>query len=139
MVKFKMKNRPKKPTKPREVNYKVGNYVTVEYLLECIEKFKAENPDPTDREMMVEAEHCDYTKSTMFLTAPAPSWTAYEASLQTYKIELKAYKAWQAQNKKAIEKTKVVKKKQIAKRKLLRRMERLTKELEETKYKLAKP
>ena len=97
MAKFKKRNRPKKPTEPQHVSYKVGNYVTVGYLLECIEKFKAENPDPTDREMMVEAEHCDYTGSTMFLTAPAPSWTAYEASLQTYKIELKAYKAWQVE------------------------------------------
>ena len=138
MSKFVIKNRPKKPAEPQYVNYNVGNYVTVGYVLECIEKFKAENPDLTTRELTLEARDDDYLGSHMFLTAPPQSHKNYEIKMETYKTELRAYKAWQGQYKTQIEKHKAAEKKATAKRKLLRRMESLTKELEGVESKLAK-
>ncbi len=138
MAKFKMKNRPKKPTPPEHVSFEVGNYVTVGWMLECIEKFKIEHPDRTPREMMVETESCDYEGTRMFLTAPPQSQTTYEAMLMTYKVELKAYQMWQQKHKKEIEKAKAVKKKETVKRKLERTKERLEKEMTEVNHKLAK-
>ncbi len=138
MSKFVMKNRPKKPTEPTHVNYEVGNYVSVGYMLECIEKFKIENPDHTPRDMTVEAESCTYEGTRMFLTGPPPSQKDYEAKHLTYKIELKAYQMWQKKHKKEIEKHKAAKKKATAKRKLENTMVRLNKELEAVESKLAK-
>ena len=138
MSKFVMKIRPKKPTQPQESTKDVGNYVTFGYLLECVEKFKIENPGRTNREIMIETMDCEYTGARIFLTAPPRSFSLYEADLETYKIELKSYKAWQVQYKTQIAKHKAAEKKATAKRKLLRRMESLTKELEGVEGKLAK-
>ena len=138
MSKFEMKSRPKKPTEPQHINYKVGNYVTVGYMLECIEKFKTENPDHTPRDMMVEAYDDSYDGTYMVLTGPPPSQSDYVKKHLAYKIELKAYQMWQKANKPQIDKHKAVKKKATAKRKLLHSMERLTKELETVEAKLAK-
>ncbi|KKL23674.1 hypothetical protein LCGC14_2422990, partial [marine sediment metagenome] len=136
MAKFKMKNRPKKPTDPQHVSFEVGNYVTVGYMLECIEKFKTEHPDRTPREMMVEGESCEYEGTRMFLTAPPQSQTTYAGMLQLYKVELKAYQMWQQKHKREIEKAKVVKKKETAMRKLERTKLRLEKEMTEVNHKL---
>ena len=136
MATFKMRNRPKKPTEPEHVSFEVGNYVTVGYMLECIEKFKTENPDRTPRDMMVEGESCEYEGTRVFLTAPPQSQTSYEATLMTYKVELKAYQMWQQKHKKEIEKAKVVKKKETAARKLERTQVRLKKELEEVEKRI---
>ena len=138
MAKFKMRNRPKKPAKPEETTKDVGNYVTLGYLLECAEKFKIENPGRTNREIMIETMDCEYTGARIFLSVPPQSFSIYEADLETYKIELKSYKAWQVQYKTQIEKHTAAEKKAITKRKLLRRMESLTKELEGVEGKLAK-
>ena len=138
MAKFKTKNRPKKPTEPEHVSFEVGNYVTVGYLLECIEKFKIENPDHTPRDMMMEAESCSYEETRMFLTAPPPSQKEYELKHLAYKIKLKAYKVWQQKHKKEIEKAKAVKKKETAVHKLERTKTRLEKEMTEVNHKLAK-
>ena len=138
MAKFVMKTRPKKPTKPQHVNYKVGYYVSVGYMLECIEKFKTENPDHTPRDMMVEVYDDSYDGTYMVLTGLPPSQGDYEKKHQTYKIELKAYQMWQNKNKTQIEKHKASEKKARAKRKLERTKTRLEKEMTEVNHKLAK-
>ncbi len=56
MAEFKMRNRPKKPTAPKHITFEVGDDVTFGYMLECIEKFKSENPDRNPRDMMVEVD-----------------------------------------------------------------------------------
>ena len=112
--------------------------MTVGHMLECIEKFKTENPDRTPKEMMVEGEYCEYDGTRMFLTASPQSQIFYEAELMTYKVELKAYQMWQQKHKKEIEKAKAVKKKETAMRKLERTKERLEKEMTEVNHKLAK-
>ena len=138
MSKFKMRDRPKKPARPEHVSYEVGNFVTVGYMLECIEKFKIENPGRTDRELMVDAEENGYTGSCMFLTAPPQSQTAYEIDIQLYRVELKSYKAWQMQYKTQIKKHKAAEKKATAKRKLERTKVKLLKEMEAVAIKLEK-
>ena len=138
MAKFKMRNRPKKPAKPEETTKNVGNYVTLGYLLECVEKFKIENPGRTDREIMFETQECNHTGSRIVLTAPPRSFSIYEDDLETHHIELKSYKAWQVQYKTQIATHKAAEKKATDKRKLLRTMERLNKELEGVESKLAK-
>ena len=138
MAKFEMKTRPKKPTQPSHESFELGNYVSMAYMLECIEKFKNENPDHTPSDMMVEAYDDDYDGPRMLLTSPPPSQKEYEAKHQAYKLALKTYQMWQKANKPQIDKHKAAEKKATAKRKLLRRMESLTKELEGVEGKLAK-
>ena len=138
MAKFKMKNRPKKPTDPQHVTFEVGNYVTLEYMLGCVEKFKIENPDHNPRDIMIEAESCSYEGTRIFLTALPPSQKEYKLKHLAYKIELKAYTVWQQKHKKEIEKAKAVKKKKTATRKLERIKIRLEKETTEVNHKLAK-
>ena len=86
----------------------------------------------------MEAEYDSYNGTRIFLTVPPPSQKDYEKKHLAYKINLKAYKAWQGANKTQIDKHKVAEKKARAKRKLRRSMERLTKELEGVEAKLAK-
>lgn len=138
MSKFVMKNRPKKPTEPWHVSFEIGNYVTLGRVLECIEKFKEENPNCIDREIMLEAEYTNYDGVVMLITAPPTSQCIYEANLQKYKVELNAYQIWQKKHKKEIEKHKAAEKKATAKRKLENTMVRLAKELEDTETKLRK-
>jgi uncharacterized protein YdiU (UPF0061 family) len=137
MSKFKMRNRPKKPSEPSRVTFEVGDWVSVGYMLECIEKFQAENPGSTTREMMVETEQRDYHEMVIVLTAPAQSQQDYEADLQSYKIDHKAYKAWQEKHKVEIAKAKVVAKEKRAQTKLETTRARLLAELEKVENKLS--
>jgi hypothetical protein len=137
MSKFVMKNRPKKPTEPRTIYFEVGDYVTLGYFTECVEKFKAENPDRSPKQIMLSVEE-GYEGYVLQLEATPQSQMDYEATLQTYKVELQAYESWRVKHKKEIEKWKAAGKKVIAKRKLEKRMVRLAKELEEVEAKLVK-
>ena len=101
MSKFVMKNRPKKPTEPRHVNYEMGNYLSLEYMQECIDAFKKENPEVDSKDITIEAKENEYNSAVIYLTAPPESRTLYDAKLQTYRIELKAYKVWQEKHKKS--------------------------------------
>ncbi len=138
MSKFVMKNRPKKPTEPRSVQYEVGNLVSLGYLNECVEKFKTENPGLIESGISLEVEQNWFEGWYIFLTAPPESYNIYEKKLMAYKVELKAYQMWQKKHKTQIVKAKATEKKATAKRKLMRTMERLNKELEATESKLAK-
>ena len=138
MAKFKMMSRPKKPTEPIHISYELGNYMSIGYVLECIEKFKIENPDHTPIDMQMEAEYDSYDGTRIYLTSPPPSQKDYEKKHLAYKIELKAYQMWQKKNKKDIEKAKAVKKKETAERKLKLTIERLEKDMSTAKAKLAK-
>jgi hypothetical protein len=138
--KFKMRPRPKKPSEPRTITFQVGSYVTLGYMNECVEKFKAENPDRSEREIMlsVETMECWREDYTIILSAPPQSQRNYEAKLNEYKLELKAYKSWQKAHEKEIDKHKIKEKKAAAKRRLNRTLERLSKEIEKVEAKLVK-
>lgn len=138
MSKFVMQHKPKRPSEPRTVNMEIGGYVTLGYLLECVEKFKVENPDRSEREIMFSVEDNTWDGNTIYINAPPQTMKAYEAQMQTYKVDLKAYQMWQKKHPKEIAKRKEAEKKKVLKRKLLRRMERLTKELEGVESKLCK-
>ena len=137
MSKFVMKQRPKKPTEPRTVRYEVGNYVTLGYMQECIEKFKTENPDRSEREIMLNVEETYWHGGfSIYLEAPPQSQRDYEAKLEAYKIELKQYKGWQQAHTEQITKYRENKKKRAAKTKLQRTKERLEKEMAAVEAKL---
>jgi hypothetical protein len=139
MSRFKMRPRPKKPTEPRTITFEVGCYVTLGYMLECVEKFKAENPDRSEREIMLAIEDTSWGEdNTIVLNAPPQSQRDYEAKLEEYKLELKAYKSWQKSHEKEIDKWKAAEKKRAAKRKLTRTLERLNNEIEKVEAKLVK-
>ncbi len=138
MSSFKMRPRPKKPTEPRTETFEVGCHVTLGYLLECVEKFKTENPDRSDREIMLCTEETDWHGWTIMLEVPPQSQREYEAKLQAYKIEVKAYKMWQGKHEVEIDKHKIKEKKAAAKRKLKRTQERLAKEMAAIEAKLEK-
>ncbi len=136
MSKFKMRNRPKRPAKPSHVNMEIGNYFTLGYLLESIDRFKEENPEVDSKDIKIESEDNGYDGVVVFLTAPPQAAEIYDAKLDTYKIELKVYEAWRVKNKKEITKHKAAQKKLTAKRKLERSKERLAKELATVEAKL---
>jgi hypothetical protein len=138
MSKFVMKKRPKKPTKPRTISYEVGNYVTLGYMKECIEKFKTENPDRSEREIMLNIEETYWGGFTICLEAPPESQRGYEAKLEEYKIQLKEYKVWQEAHPEQITKYRENQKKKAAKTKLERTKERLAKEMAAVEAKLEK-
>ncbi len=139
MSKFKMRPRPKKPTEPRTITFEVGCYVTLGYMLECIEKFKTENPDRSEREIMLTIDDTNWGENnTIVLSAPPQSQRDYEAKLEAYKLDLKAYKSWQKSHEKEINKWKLAEKKKAAKRKLKRSQDRLVKELAVVEAKLEK-
>ncbi len=129
MSSFKMRNRPKKPSGPRHVDTRVGNYVSLSYLLETIEKFKIYNPEVDPRDIMLEAQNDWYEGGSIYLTAPPQPREVYEEELQEYKIEYKSYQAWQVKYKKEIAKHNAAKKKATTKTKLKRTQTRLNKEL----------
>jgi hypothetical protein len=136
---FKMRARPKKPTQPRTITFEVGCYVTLGYFNECVEKFKTENPDRSEREIMLAIEDTDWDHNTaIVLSAPPQSQRDYEAKVDAYKIELKAYKMWQGSHEVEIDKHKVKEKKAAKKRKLKRTQERLVKEMAAIEAKLEK-
>jgi hypothetical protein len=135
--KFKMQNRPRKPSAPAHTEYDVGNYVSLTYFLECVDAFKTANPKVNPGCIMVETEHDDYSGTRISLQAPPESYASYEQAIKDYKVELKAYTMWQKKFKPQIAKAKAAKKKATAKRKLERTMERLNKELEAVEGKLA--
>ncbi len=138
MSSFKMRNRPKKPTEPKTISFEVGKYVALEYLLECVEKFKEEHPDRNPKEILVTVEETAWAGMSVFLEAPPRSQREYEAKQEAYKLELKAYKSWQDGHAPEIQKHKAVKKKATAKTKLKRTQERLNKELAAVEVKLGK-
>lgn len=138
MTKFKMRNRPKKPAEPRHVDMEVGNYVTLSYLMESVEKFKVENPEVDSKDITVESMYDDCGGISIYLTAPLQSREIYDKKIQEYKIELEVYESWRVKYKKEIEKHKAATKKLIAKRKLERLKERLNKELAAAEAKLEK-
>jgi hypothetical protein len=138
MSKFKMRTRPKKPSEPASVSYEVGDHVSVGYLLECIEKFKAENPGRSEREITLEIEHEWHDGYGIYLVAPPETYRAYEKKLAEYKLDLKAYQSWQKAHPKEIEKHKAAQKKATAKRKLARTKDRLVKEMAAVEAKLEK-
>jgi hypothetical protein len=134
-----MRPRPKKPSEPATITFEVGCYVTLGYMLECIEKFKVENPDRSEREIMLAIEDTNWGENnTIVLSAPPQSHAAYEVDLAAYKLDLKAYQSWQKSHEKEIDKWKVAEKKKVAKRKLKRTQERLTKEMAAIEAKLEK-
>ncbi len=138
MSKFVLKNRPKKPQAPTHVTYPVGNWISLSHFLECVEKFKNEWPDMNPAHIGVEAEHDDYEGARIYLEAPPASFGNYEEKIDKYRVEYKAYKAWQIKHKKEILKAKEEQKIKAAKHKLERTKDRLTKEMEEVDAKLEK-
>lgn len=138
MSNFKMRNQPKRPAAPQHIDMEVGNYFTLSYMSESIEKFKSENPGVDPKDIMIEAEDNGYDGTTIILTSPPQSKEIYDKKIQEYKIERKAYDAWRVKYKKEIGKYKAAKKKLVAKRKLERSKERLTKELAAVEGKLEK-
>ncbi|KKN92322.1 hypothetical protein LCGC14_0208130 [marine sediment metagenome] len=139
MSSFKMRNRPKKPTKPTEVDVGLGeDCISLPKLLVAVEKFKNENPEVDSKDIKIEVDYRCYSGSEFCLTAPPQSREIYEEKLQEYKIEYKSYKAWQVKYKKEITKHNVAKKKATAKTKLQRTQTRLNKELIAVKAKLEK-
>jgi hypothetical protein len=139
MTTFKMRNRPKKPIEPRTISFEVGCMVTLGYFQECVEKFKTENPDRSEREIMVVIEDTDWGhNNSIHLSAPPESQRDYETKKEEYKLELKAYKMWQGAHEKEIDIHKVKQKKRAARTKLLRSQERLNKELAKVQAKLEK-
>lgn len=137
MSEFKLRNRPKKPSVSTSVQHYIGNYVSVEYLLECIEEFKTKYSERDLTMMRLEAD-CNYEEKEVYvyLLLPPHSYKEYERKLLDYKVAIKEYQEWQKKYKKQIEKAKVEKRKKIAKNKLERTKIRLAKEMEEVKSKL---
>ncbi len=138
MSKFKMRPRPKKPTKPRHVTFEVGAHVTLGYLHECVEKFKTENPGRSEQEIILSIEEGDYSCYSIYLNAPPESHRGYEKKLEAYQIELKSYKMWQGKYEVEIGRCRAAEKKKVAKRKLKRTEDRLIKEMAAVKAKLEK-
>ena len=140
MSSFKMRTRPKKPTQPQTITFEVGSCVTLEYLLEHVEKFKAENPDRSPKEIMLEIEETDWhdRRANILLSVPPQSQKSYEAKVEAYKLDVKAYKSWQKGHEKEIDLWKVAEKKKAAKRKLKWTQKRLNKELAAVEVKLGK-
>ena len=139
MSKFVMKNRPKKPSEPRTITMEVGNYTTLGYFLECVEKFKTENPDRSEREIMLSIEDTDWgDRETITLNVGPEGQKEYEAKKEKYLLDFGIYRTWMHTHKKEIAKWKAAEKNRVAKRKLVRTQDRLTKELAGVKAKLEK-
>ena len=86
----------------------------------------------------MEAEYDEYVGLRMFLTEPQKSQKNFEIEMETYKTELRAYKAWQVMWEKEIKDAKAITKKKIAKRKLSNTIDRLAKEMDAAVAKLDK-
>ena len=136
MSDFKMRLRPKKPTKPGPIQLKIGDWVNLEQFDERLEEFRQKYPFVAKKDIHLIVEEADYHNYHIFLYCDGAEQDDYGKRLAVYKAANLEYREWQKKYKRQIEQHRIEQKEKSRVTKLQKSLERLRKEIAEAEAKL---